>query len=159
MSGESGADLDSTYYALFIGTGVCVSYEPPPGDDGSAIGRYFEEESQPYRAWLLRAKPALDALFEEVHAEGTLPLVPFGGASETIDGTIIEDVGAREDRAEHFRQYHRGGPCTVSVSGDDRMPDGQSLNLRLLVSARVSRKALEALLDRVAAVLGVTRQG
>jgi hypothetical protein len=153
VSGEAGASIDGTHYQIFIGTGMRVSYEPPPGDDGSAIGRYFDEDSAPYHKWLARARPALDALFAALIAEGA-PLVPLGQKFEEIDGTIIEP-GRDLDR--HFKQFHKGGPLAVRLDGGRHMPDHQSMNLHVLVSRRVQRSELDAIVERVIAALLSTR--
>src|SRR5688500_15823267 len=92
MSGEAGAQLDSEYYALFVGSGVRVSYALPPGGDGTEIGRYFQEESAPYARWLERARPALDGFFTRLATEQRIPLVRLSEPSEEIYGIIIEDV-------------------------------------------------------------------
>jgi hypothetical protein len=153
VSGEAGALIDGTHYRIFIGSGVRVSYEPPPGDDGSAIGRYFEEDSAPYQAWLARARPELDALFAAVVAEGA-PIVPLAQTFEEIDGTIIEPD---RDLDRHFKQYHQGGPLAVRLDGGRHMPDYQSMNLHFLVSRRVQRSELDPIVERVIAALLRTR--
>ncbi len=156
MSGEAGARIDSEYYSLFVGSGIRVSYAPPPGDDGTAIGRYFQEDSAPYVRWLERARPALDAFFAQLAAEQRAPIVRLSEPSEEIHGVIIEDVEPTGEEAgdeRHFRQYSRGRPCPVSLNGSQRLPGLQSLELRLLVSERVRRSALEHILDGVADIL------
>jgi hypothetical protein len=162
MSGQAGADLDSEYYALFVGSGISVAYAPPPGDDGTAIIRYFREESEPYVRWLERARPELDAFFARLAAEQRVPLVRLAEPSEEIHGIIIEDVDPALSDAgaeQHFRQYSRGRPCPVSLNGSGRLPDFQSLQLRFLVSARVRRSALEPVLEGVVDILLRTRGG
>jgi len=154
VSGEAGASLQSEYYTLFLGSGVRVSVAPPPGDDGSAVGRYFEEQSAPYAAWLARARPALDALFTRWAAEG-VPLARWSAKHEQVDGVIIEDQDRPQEamRAAHFRTYHRGGPCVVRVGGGRRLAGVRSLNLALLVTTRVERTLINQLLDQVAEVV------
>ncbi|AKJ00935.1 hypothetical protein ATI61_112196 [Archangium gephyra] len=103
MSGQAGAQLDSESYALFVGSGISVSYAPPPDDDGTAIGR-----------WLEHARPTLDVFFARLAAEQRLPLVPLSEPSEEIHGVILEDLDpTRLDAGaeQHFRQYHRGRPA------------------------------------------------
>lgn len=162
MSGEAGAQLDSEYYALFVGSGIRVSYALPPGGDGTEIGRYFQEESAPYARWLERARPALDGFFARLAAEQRLPLVRLSEPSEEIHGIIIEDVDpalADAGAEQHFREHSRGLPCPVSLNGSRRLPAPQSLELRFLVSARVLRSALEPVLEGVVDILLRTRSG
>jgi hypothetical protein len=152
VSGEAGAAIESTHYGIHVGSGVRVSFMPPPGDDGSAIGRYFERKSAPYTAWLSRARPALDALFAALITEG-VPIVPLAQKFEEIQGTIVED-----DRdGAHFRKYHQGGPLVVRLDGNGRMPDHGSLGLHFLVSRRVRRAELQPIVERVVGVLLQTR--
>jgi hypothetical protein len=150
VSGQAGADIAGEHYGLFIGSGISVCIAPPRDDDGSAIGAHFDAASAPYHRWLARARPALDALFAEILAQGPLPLVALAGPCEQIDGTIVEDS---DTGARHFAAYHRGGPLLLHAASNRHLPDGQSLNLRLVVATRVRRGDLDALLDRVAAVL------
>lgn len=162
MSGQAGAQLDSAYYGLFVGSGLNVSYARPPGDDGTAIGRYFREKSAPYERWLERARPDLDALFARLAAEQRIPLVPLSEPSEEIHGVIIEDVDSSIldiGAEQHFRRYHRGRPCPVSLNGSGRLPDFQTLQLRFLVSTRVRRSALEPVLQGAADILLRARSG
>ncbi len=156
MSGQAGAQLDSEYYSLFIGSGISVSFSPPPGDDGTAIGRYFREKSMPYGRWLERASPALDAFFARLVAEQRVPIVRLSEPSEEIHGVIIEDVEpTRADAGaeQHFREHSRGRPCPVSLNDSRRLPAFQSLELRFLVSERVRRSALDHILDGVVDIL------
>ncbi|KFA86735.1 hypothetical protein [Archangium violaceum] len=162
MSGQAGAQLDSEYYGLFIGSGINVAYAIPPGDDGTAIGRYFREKSAPYERWLERARPALDEFFARLAAEQRIPLVPFSQRAEEIHGVIIEDLDSSVldiGAEQHFRRYHRGQPCAVSLNGAGRLPDFQTLELRFLVSTRVRRSALEPVLQGVANILIQVRSG
>lgn len=156
MSGEAGAQLDSEYYSLFVGSGIRVSYALPPGGDGSEPGRYFREESAPYARWLERARPALDAVFARLAAEQRVPIVRLTEPSEEIHGIVIEDVDpalADAGAEQHFREYSQGLPCPVSLSGAGRLPFPQTLQLRFLVSARVRRSALEPVLEGVVDIL------
>lgn len=153
MSGEAGWKIDGAYYSVFVGSGVCVSVALPPGDDGSAIGKYFDRENEPYRRWLERAQPGLDLLFDELRASG-LPIVPLSEKFEEIDGIVIDEP---DTKGEHFRRYSRALPCPVHASGGRRMPNGGSMNLRLLVAERVRRAQVDALADRVVEVLIGTR--
>lgn len=76
MSGEAGATLQSAMYSIFIGTGfrkIC---------DRETAAEYFAEASAPYREWLKRARPALDALFPGLVAAG-IPLAPYQEARAT----------------------------------------------------------------------------
>ncbi|MFY0525449.1 hypothetical protein ACN28I_20665 [Archangium gephyra] len=162
MSGEAGAQLDSEYYALFVGSGVRVSYALPPGGDGTEIGRHFQEESAPYARWLERARPALDGFFARLATEQRIPLVHLSEPSEEIHGIIIEDVDpslADTGAEQHFREHSRGLPCPVSLNGSRRLPAPQSIQLRFLVSARVRRSALEPVLEGVVDILLRTRGG
>ncbi|WP_375771089.1 hypothetical protein NR798_09370 [Archangium gephyra] len=162
MSGEAGAQLDSEYYSLFVGSGIRVSYAPPPGDDGTAIGRYFREASLPYERWLASARPALDAFFARLATEQRVPIVRLAEPSEEIDGIIIEDVDPALSDAgaeQHFREYSRGRPCPVYLNGSGRLPGFQTLQLRFLVSTRVRRSALEPVLTGVADILLRARSG
>jgi hypothetical protein len=162
MSGQAGAQLDSEYYALFVGSGLSVSYALPPGDDGTAIGRYFREDSTPYERWLEHARPALDAFFARLAAEQPIPLLPLSEPSEEIHGVIIEDLDPTVvdlGAERHFRKYHRGRACPVSLNGAGRLPDFQSLQLRFLVSTRVRRSALEPVLAGVVDILLRARSG
>ena len=147
MSGEAGANLEGELYSVSVGTGLIVSVAIPPGDDGSAVGRYFEDRSASFRRWLAHAKPALDALFAQLVGEGE-PLVLVNQPHETLDGTFLES-----GKDAHFRKYHRGGPLAVHLDGDRLLPEGQTLRLKLLVSKRVEKKRMDALLARVAQVL------
>jgi hypothetical protein len=69
VSGEAGADLTSTHYAIHRQRPHRERGDAA-GGDGHDVGRYFEEHSRPYRRWLARAKKRLDALFVELVAEG-----------------------------------------------------------------------------------------
>ncbi|MBL9019863.1 MAG: hypothetical protein JNL83_37105 [Myxococcales bacterium] len=143
MSGEAGASIEGELYRIAIGSGVSIGLAGDPGD-------YFARESAPFRAWLERAKPALDALFERLVAEGE-PIVRFAQSFEEIWGTFVED-----GEAKAFARYHRGGPLIVRLSGIRHMPELQSLNVAFLVSRRVERARMEAIVARVAdAIVGV----
>lgn len=154
MSGQAGARVERELYSIFVGTGLNVCVHVPPGDDGSAVGNYFDATSAPYDRWLARAAPDLDLLIETVRAEGRLPLTALRQPCEQIDGTIIKD-GEHDDTADarHFARYHRGGPLVLSINGPGLLPDLQTLNLALAVTGRVHRRDLDDLLARVAAVL------
>lgn len=150
MSGEAGASIAGELYSLFLGSGVNVDVHVPEGDDGSAIGNYFAAESAQYERWLARAAADLEALFAEVRAAGTLPLVAVRQPCEQIDGTIIHD----EDdyiHGRHFARFHRGGPLALGVRG--HLPDLQTVNISVAVTGRVHRRDLDELLARVTAVL------
>lgn len=150
MSGEAGARIEGQRHAVFLGSGVNVSVATPPGDDGSAVGRYFDAANAPYGRWLARAAADLERLFAAVHAEGRLPLVDLGQPVAHVDGTIIEP----DDRkAQHFARHHRGGPLALSIGGNDLLPDHRSLRVAIAVTGRVHRRDLDDLLARVAAVL------
>jgi hypothetical protein len=151
MSGQAGWRLEGERYSIFVGSGVNVAIALTPGDDGSGIGAYFDRESEPYRRWLERARPALDALFEAVLVEGVLPLVPLAQPHEEVDGAVIDRDP--EEKLSHFKKHHRGGPCLVNVSGARMLPSVQTLQIRLLVTPRVYRRDLDALARRVADVL------
>ena len=150
MSGEAGATLASTYYVLFVGSGVRVSLAIEPGGTGRDSGEWFAHASAPYRIWLERARPELDRLFEQVVGSQRLPLAPVGAPGEEIDGAVIEP----DDQAgRHFRRHFRGRPCPVRVNGAGRLGGFRSLTLQLQVSDRVPRAELDRLLASVAAVL------
>ncbi|HYO73057.1 MAG TPA: hypothetical protein VEU33_44045 [Archangium sp.] len=162
MSGQAGAQLDSEYYALFAGSGISVSHALPPGDDGTAIGRYFREDSAPYGRWLERARPTLDVFFARLATEQRIPLVPLSEPSEEIYGVLIEDLEPTVVDAgaeQHFREHSRGRPCPVSLNGAGRLPDFQTLQLRFLASTRVRRSALEPVLAGVVDMLLRARSG
>lgn len=140
MSGEAGASIDGDLYRITIGSGLSIGVAGEPGD-------YFAGESMPFRAWLERAKPALDALFVQLVAEGE-PIVRFAQKFEEIWGTFVEDGDSKG-----FARYHRGGPLIVRLSGDRHMAKLQSLNVSFLVQRRVERSRMEAIVARVADVL------
>lgn len=150
MSGEAGASLESELYALFVGTGLIVSVAMRPGGNGSEVGEYFERQSAPFRRWLERAKPALDALFVQLVAEG-LPIVARDQPHETLWGTFIEDGDER-----NFRKHHKGGPLAVQLDGSARMPDHRSLTLMFLVSGRVEKSRFDPVIERIVAILRET---
>jgi hypothetical protein len=153
VSGEAGWTIEGERYGLFIGSGVSVDVAIPPGDDGSAVGRYFDRKSQPYRLWLERARPKLDALFARLVAEG-VPLVPLAGKHEQVYRAVVEDSSSHQaDDDRHFRRYYGGGSLLVEVRDNDRLPRSQTLALRLAVSTRVRRSQLERIADEVAAIL------
>jgi hypothetical protein len=151
MSGEAGANLEGELYSVSVGSGLIVSVALPPGDDGSAVGRYFDDHSAPFERWMAHAKPQLDALFAQLVAEGE-PLVPVNQPHETLDGTFLES-----GKDAHFRKYHRGGPLAVFLDGHGLLPEGQTLRLKLVVARRVEKKRMDALLARVAQVLLAAR--
>ena len=147
MSGEAGAQIEGELYSIFVGSGCIVSVAIPPGDDGSAVGRYFEAGAVRYRQWLERARTELDACFAELVQAGT-PIVPLKQRSEEIWGTFVEDG---DDR--NFRKYHKGGPLVVRLDGRQHMPDHRSLQLHFLVSTRVEKQKMQAIAERVAQIL------
>ncbi|MGE0870337.1 MAG: hypothetical protein AB7P03_17360 [Kofleriaceae bacterium] len=150
MSGEPGASIQGEYYELFVGSGIIVNVAIPPGDDGSAIPSYFERESAPYRAWLARARPALDQLFAQLVAEGE-PIVPRDQPYEELWGTFVEDL---DDQG--FSAVHHGGPLVVRLSGPGLLGDLRSLAVTFLVSRRVHRAHMERIVERVAEILMAT---
>jgi hypothetical protein len=147
VSGEAGASSEGELYQIAIGTGVIVNVALPPGNDGSAIGAYFARASAPYERWLARARPELDALFAQLVVEGE-PLVPIAQKFEELAGTFLEDG---DDR--NFAKYHKGGPLALRLNGSRHMPRHRSLDLFMLVSRRVEKAKIEAIVARVAAVL------
>ena len=152
MSGEAGASIQGERYSIFLGSGRIVSVAIPPNGDGASVRDYFARANLPYRRWLERARPGLEALFAQLVAEG-LPLVAHDARCEEIDGVVIEEPDAK---ADHFRRHSHGLPCPVHLRGGRLMPGGRSLNLRLVVSARVRRAQLDPIVERVVAVLRET---
>jgi hypothetical protein len=145
MSGQAGASIEGELYALSVTSGLSVDVAIPPDDDGSAVGRYFERESAPYRRWLARAQPAVTTLFAQLVAEGE-PIVPRAQPSQTMHAVFVEN----ESEAQ-FRKHYRGGPLAVHLDG--ALPGDRSLQLQFLVSRRVERRRMERVVERVAEIL------
>lgn len=159
MSGEAGWTIRRPHYTLFLGSGCRVSLATPPVDDPlgqshTYVADDYARANEPYRRWLARAEPQLDALFATLVAAGA-PLVDAEAPSQEIDGILIE---VPDHKADHFRRYWQGLPCPVHLRGASLMPGGQSVNLRLVVSRRVRPVELEPILARVVAVLRDTEQ-
>jgi hypothetical protein len=150
MSGEAGASYQSELYTIGVSSGLSVSVAIPPGDDGSAVGGYFERESRPFHLWLDRARAPLDALFAQLVAAGE-PLVPLAHPHQELHGVFLEDGSEA-----HFRKYYKGGPLAVHLDGDAHLTGGRSLTLSFLVSTRVERRRMEAIVARAAAILQST---
>lgn len=153
MSGQAGWSIRGELYSLFVGSGRFVSVAIPRGGDDRSVGDYFERANLPYRRWLERAEPQLDALFAALVLEG-MPLVRGDVECEEIDGVVIEEPDVK---AEHFRKHSRGLPGAVQLQGGRAMPDGRSMSLRIVVSKRVARAELDAVAARVVAVLQATQ--
>ena len=154
MSGQAGSSIDSRYYGVFFGSGISEDVAPPPDDDGSSIGQYFADASRPFERTLQLARPALDELFAEWAARGHVPLTTYDQERESIAGALIQDLSRDEDEdalAAHFAEYHRGGPCLVSLSRT--LEDMRCINLQLLVTDRVRESELEPILQEVTAIL------
>lgn len=152
MSGQAGWSIRADLYSIFVGSGRFVSVAIPPGGSGASVAEYFERANLPYRDWLERAQPRLDALFAQLVIEG-LPLVRSDAPCEEIDGVVIERP---DEKADHYRKYSRGLPGVVQLRRGREMPDGCSMNLRLVVSTRVQRVQLDGVTERVVAILRET---
>ncbi len=148
MSGEAGWSLTSELYSIFVGSGVNVSIATPPGAAGNYVGEYFARESRPYREWLERARPALDALFVELRQR--LPIVPMSEKFEQVDGRVIEEL---DRKAAHFEKFTTGLPGPVYLQGAQLMPDYRTMNLKFLVRTRIRRAELDPIVPRVVAIL------
>lgn len=146
MSGEANASIESEHYSVAVGSGLVVDVALPPGDDGSAIGEWFDRHSAPFRRWLALAQPELDTLFADLVAEGE-PIVPRAQPYETLFGVFLED------KEKQFHSRHRGGPLAVRLESHRLLSEGRSLRLFFLVSTQVSRARMESILARVAEVL------
>jgi len=157
MSGEAGAELVTDGWALFLGSGVNVSLATAPGDDGGAHARYFAQASARFSAWLARARDGVDAAVRAA----ALPLARLADGADEIDGVIIDALDRDEESAAaHFRRYARPGrPLVVRIDcgGPRRLGGIESARLRLHVTTRVERAALEALADAVAMAIRATR--
>jgi hypothetical protein len=157
VSGEASAATRGRFHELVLGSGVSIGYATLPGQDAGAL---HAADCAPLAAWIERARPGLDALFAELAADAALPLAPIGDRHQEVAGVVIED--RQPDAGDHFRHHAGEGPYVVRLDVPLRGPDGPLLErarLRLSVTARVHRSALDALGARVAAVLERSRTG
>ncbi len=151
MSGEAGWVIRRDLFSLFVGSGRIVSVAVQPGAHGDGVADYFARENEPYRRWLARAQPRLDALFAQLVAEG-LPLVGADAKASEIDGIVIEEP---DEKAAHFRKHSRGLPCPVHLRSTIKRTGG-SVNLRVVVSRRVRRAELDPVIAQVLTILEET---
>jgi hypothetical protein len=85
MSGEAGATLRGEGWSLFLGRGLIEDVAIPPGAGGDYVGAYFDRESAPFRRWLERARPGLEALFAEAGVAASAAPVHLHGDRVRMD--------------------------------------------------------------------------
>jgi hypothetical protein len=148
MSGQIQGRIEGEYYGVVIGGRVVGSpmFNPEDTEEDHARRRENAVRAQaPYYRWAELAKAPLDALFEQLVAEG-VPLVPLSPEVQLLDGTILEDTSSHAKLFDHF---DRGGPYLVRLHGGRRMPGIESLALDVHVSRRVHRAEMDAVVQRV----------
>ena len=78
MSGMAGAWHDDTFFQMSATSGMMVSVAIPPGDDGSAVGRYFDEENRRFQAWLEQVLPPVRDHFASLGKARLVYKIPRG---------------------------------------------------------------------------------
>jgi hypothetical protein len=145
MSGQAEGRIEGRHYKVVVGSGIGKSYVIHSPEDVEWIKETSAREQAPYYRWAEVAKAPLDALFEQLVAEG-VPLVPLSPDVQLLDGTVLEDTSSHAKLFDHF---DRGGPYLVRLHGGRRMPGIESLALDVHVSRRVHRAEMDAVVQRV----------
>ena len=115
MSGSSGGLHQSDDFLLGISSTMTVEFLTPEEEE-----RYHAMESQPYRRWVERCLPGVEALLQRARAERALPLVVLPEDQRPLQQARITSAPGRSHEIDRLTEARSEGRVQFFIELDDR---------------------------------------